>query len=414
MLKARTLRPMSRSERFLLFLLSLLNFTHILDFMIMMPLGNYLMPFFNISPQSFTYLVSAYTISAAATGFLSAFYVDRFDRKKVLLFAYAGFIAGTLACGLAPGFGWLLLARIVAGMFGGLIGAQVLSIVADTFSYERRGMAMGSILSAFAVASTLGVPFSLYLANLFSWHAPFLFVGFSGLAILPLLYRFVPAMNAHIQTNREGADGKWQMLQQLIRNPQQRNALIFSSVVMMGHFMIIPFVNPYMEFNYGVSKQLTPMIYLVGGIASFFASHALGRLADTYGKLKVYSFAVCAALPLIFIITSVQGIPYMWMLLVFAAWFVSSSGRAVTAQAMVSHVVKPEQRGSFQSFNSSMQQLGTGLASIIAGWIVVRGDHGKILHYDQVGYLSILLLIVSIIMAHRVFKTFDLAQHPNA
>ncbi|MFZ9719449.1 MAG: MFS transporter, partial [Chitinophagaceae bacterium] len=141
---------MSRSERFLLFLLSLLNFTHILDFMIMMPLGNYLMPFFNISPQSFTYLVSAYTISAAATGFLSAFYVDRFDRKKVLLFAYAGFIAGTLACGLAPGFGWLLLARIVAGMFGGLIGAQVLSIVADTFSYERRGMAMGSILSAFA------------------------------------------------------------------------------------------------------------------------------------------------------------------------------------------------------------------------------------------------------------------------
>lgn len=404
---------MSRSERFLLFLLSLLNFTHILDFMIMMPLGNYLMPFFNISPQSFTYLVSAYTISAAATGFLSAFYVDRFDRKKVLLFAYAGFIAGTLACGLAPGFGWLLLARIVAGMFGGLIGAQVLSIVADTFSYERRGMAMGSILSAFAVASTLGVPFSLYLANLFSWHAPFLFVGFSGLAILPLLYRYVPAMNAHLMTKTNGSAGKLQMLQQLVGNHQQRNALFFTMVVMLGHFMIIPFVNPYMEFNYGVSKQLTPMIYLVGGIASFFASHALGRLADRFGKLRVYTSAVFSALPLIFIITSVPGIPFFLMLLVFAAWFVSSSGRAVTAQAMVSHVVKPQQRGSFQSFNSSMQQLGTGLASIIAGWIVARDDHGKILHYNKLGYLSIFLLILSIIMAHRVFKRFDFAHHPK-
>ena len=136
-MKIRTLQHMTRQERFLLFLLALLNFTHILDFMIMMPLGNYLMPFFGITPRAFTYLVSAYTISAAITGFLSAFYVDRFDRKKVLIIAYAGFIAGTIACGVAPGVGWLLLARIVAGMFGGLIGAQVLSIIADTFSYER-------------------------------------------------------------------------------------------------------------------------------------------------------------------------------------------------------------------------------------------------------------------------------------
>ena len=398
---------MTRQERFLLFLLALLNFTHILDFMIMMPLGNYLMPFFDITPRSFTYLVSAYTISAAITGFLSAFYVDRFDRKKVLIIAYAGFILGTIACGIAPSFGWLLLARIVAGMFGGLIGAQVLSIIADTFSYERRGMAMGSIMSAFAVASTLGVPFSLYLANLISWHAPFLFVGICGLVILPLLYRFIPAMSGHIIEADVDGNRKWLLLKNIFQNARQRNALIFSSVVMMGHFMIIPFVNPYMELNNGVSRQLTPMIYLVGGIASFFASHLLGRLADRYGKLKVYSIAVFSALPLIFAITSIHGIPFVWMLVIFAAWFVSSSGRAVTAQAMVSHVVQPEQRGSFQSFNSSMQQLGTGLASLIAGWIVVRGENGKILHYEQVGWLSIALLVISIFMALHVFKNFD-------
>lgn len=398
---------MSRQERFLLFLLALLNFTHILDFMIMMPLGNYLMPYFGITPRSFTYLVSAYTISAAVTGFLSAFYVDRFDRKKVLIVAYAGFIMGTLACGIAPGFGWLLLARIVAGMFGGLIGAQVLSIIADTFSYERRGMAMGSIMSAFAVASTLGVPFSLYLANMISWHAPFLFVGVCGLAILPLLHHFIPSMSGHIVKADAESNRKWLLLKNIVLNTTQRNALIFSSVVMMGHFMIIPFVNPYMEFNNGVSRQLTPMIYLVGGIASFFASHFLGRLADRFGKLKVYTIAVFSALPLIFVITSVHGIPFVWMLVIFAAWFVSSSGRAVTAQAMVSHVVKPEQRGSFQSFNSSMQQLGTGLASLIAGWIVVRGENGKIFHYEKVGWLSIFLLVISILMASQVFKKFD-------
>lgn len=398
---------MTRQERFLLFLLALLNFTHILDFMIMMPLGNYLMPFFGITPRSFTYLVSAYTISASITGFLSAFYVDRFDRKKVLIIAYAGFILGTIACGIAPGFGWLLLARIVAGMFGGLIGAQVLSIIADTFSYERRGMAMGSIMSAFAVASTLGVPFSLYLANMISWHAPFLFVGVCGIAILPLLYRFIPSMSGHIVEADADGNRKWLLLKNIFLNARQRNALIFSSVVMMGHFMIIPFVNPYMEFNNGVSRQLTPMIYLVGGIASFFASHLLGRLADRFGKLKVYSIAVFSALPLIFAITSIHGIPFVWMLVIFAAWFVSSSGRAVTAQALVSHVVKPEQRGSFQSFNSSMQQLGTGLASLIAGWMVVRGENGKILHYEQVGWLSIALLLISIFMARHVFKNFD-------
>ncbi|MBM3439982.1 MAG: MFS transporter [Bacteroidetes bacterium] len=404
---------MSRQERFLLFLLALLNFTHILDFMIMMPLGNYLMPFFGITPRSFTYLMSAYTISAAVTGFLSAFYVDRFDRKKVLIIAYAGFILGTIACGIAPGFGWLLLARIVAGMFGGLIGAQVLSIIADTFSYERRGMAMGSIMSAFAVASTLGVPFSLYLANLISWHAPFLFVGVCGLAILPLLYRFIPSMSGHIVEADAEGNRKWLLLKNIMLNSTQRNALIFSSVVMMGHFMIIPFVNPYMEFNNGVSRLLTPMIYLVGGIASFFASHLLGRLADRYGKLKVYTIAVFSALPLIFAITSIHCIPFAWMLVIFAAWFVSSSGRAVTAQAMVSHVVKPEQRGSFQSFNSSMQQLGTGLASLIAGWMVVRGENGKILHYEQVGWLSIALLLMSIFIARQVFKNFDQSHHQS-
>lgn len=407
--KSPNLQCMTRQERILLFLLALLNFTHILDFMIMMPLGNYLMPHFRISPQYFSYLVSAYTISAAISGFVAAFYVDRFDRKKVLLTAYAGFIMGTLGCGLAPTFVLLFSARVLAGIFGGMIGAQVLSIIADTFPYERRGRAMGTIMSAFALASTLGVPFALYLANLFSWHAPFLFVGLCGLVTLPLLQRFVPPMTKHLQAAGETQQSKIALLLSVLKHPHQRSALLFSSIVMMGHFLIIPFVNPYMEFNNGISRKLTPMIYLVGGIFSFIASNILGRMADRFGKLNVYTYSVLSALPMVFVITNITGMPFVFMLFVFGAWFVSSAGRAVTAQAMVSHVVRPEQRGSFQSFNSSMQQLGSGLASLSAGLIVARAPDGKLSHYNHVGYLSIVLLLISIVMARRVFGSFDQA-----
>ena len=187
---------MKKTERILLLLLASINFTHILDFMIMMPLGNFLMPHFNISAQYFSLIVAAYPITAFVSGLITAFYVDQFDRKKVLLFAYAGFIIGTIACGVAPNAWLLMLARVLTGLFGGLIGAQVLSIIADTFSYEKRGRAMATVFMAFSVASIFGVPFSLYLARLISWHAPFIFIGILGLLLLPLLARFSPFCSA--------------------------------------------------------------------------------------------------------------------------------------------------------------------------------------------------------------------------
>lgn len=397
---------MTNAERLLLFLLAALNFTHILDFMILMPLGNYLIPYFNISPQQFTFLVSSYTISAAASGFLAAFFVDGFDRKKVLIFAYSGFLIGTLACGIAPGFYLLLLARTVAGLFGGLIAAQVISIVADTFSYERRGRAMGALMSAFAVASTLGVPFALYLSNLFSWHAPFLLVGGLGIILIPLLLRFIPPMTAHLQQPIE-AGKRRHLFSNILKDPRQYQALLFSAMLMFGHFLIVPFINPFMEFNMGFSKQQTPMIYLVGGISSFFAANILGRLADRYGKLSVFTLCVLIALPMVLLITNMPAIPFALILALFAVWFVVATGRGVSAQAMVSQVVPPEQRGSFQSFNSSSQQLGSGLASLAAGAIVGAGSEGKILHYNWVGYLSILALIICVWLARRLFADQD-------
>lgn len=397
---------MTSSERLILILLAALNFTHILDFMIMMPLGNYLIPYFSITPQQFSILVSAYTISAAISGFAAAFFVDAYDRKKVLLIGYTGFVIGTIGCGVAPTYIALLTARIFAGIFGGLIGAQVLSIVADTFPYERRGAAMGAIMSAFAAASTLGVPFALYLANLMSWHAPFLFVGILGVILIPLIIRFLPVMTEHIRSEEEILSSKWAILTDIFKHDTQYKALIFSGLIMFGHFMTIPFINPYMEFNVGFSKNITPLIYLVGGIFSFISSNILGRLSDTYGKLTIFRICVYAALPMVFMITHLPPVQaYIPVLILFGLWFAVATGRGVTSGAMISNVVTPEQRGSFQSFNSSFQQLGSGLASLFTGFIVTKDVvTGKLLHFDWVGYFSIAVLLFCVFMANRIFK----------
>jgi MFS transporter, DHA1 family, inner membrane transport protein len=390
---------MNKNERLIIILLASLNFTHILDFMIMMPLGNYLMPFFHITPKQFSFLVGSYTLTAAISGFAAAFFVNQYDRKKVLVIAYIGFLAGTFACGFVPSYDLLLAARVLAGLFGGLIGAQVLSIVADLIPYERRGAAMGAIMSAFAVSSTLGVPFSLYLSNLFSWHAPFILVGALGMVVLFFVIRFIPSMTAHIQQQQPKAD----VLFSVINSPQQRLALLFSALMMMGHFMIIPFINPYMEFNNGYSKAQTPMIYLVGGIASFIAANILGKLSDKYGKLIVFSSCLLSSFLLIWIITNLPPIAFMWVLLLFCIWFVFATGRAVAAQAMVSNVVPPAQRGSFMSFNSSMQQLGTAAASFVSGLVVVTGANGKLEHYNWLGYISIFILLCCFLLGQYLF-----------
>ena len=399
---------MTKKERIILFLLAGLHFTHILDFIIMMPLSNYLIPFFKISAMQFSILVASYSISAFFSGLFIAMFIDRFDRKRSLVLAYIGFLTGTIACGLAPTYGLLLAARILAGLFGGIIGAQVLSIVADLFSYERRGRAMAAVMSAFAVASILGVPMSLYFTNLFkfNWHVPFLIIGGVGIVLLPFVIRFVPKMTDHIKS-KDSISHPLQSLAIVIKNPDQRSALLFAGLLMMGHFLIIPFINPYIEFNKGFSKDMIPMIYLVGGLASLIAAFYLGRIADKIGKLPVFLFSVFFSLFMVILITGMPDVHYSVLLGFFAVWFMLATGRAVTSQAMISEVVKPEQRGSFMSINGSVQQLGSGIASLSAGAIVVTEPSGKILNYNWLGYLSAVVLMSSFFLARHLFRKLD-------
>ncbi len=400
---------MTKNERIILFLLAGLNFTHILDFIIMMPLSNYLLPYFHITAFQFSILVASYSVSAFVSGLAIAMFIDRFDRKKSLLFAYIGFLAGTIACGFAPNYGLLLSARILAGLFGGIIGAQVLSIVADLFEYERRGRAMGAVMSAFAAASILGVPLSLYLTNIFkfNWHVPFLLIGSVGIVLVPLIIRFIPRMTAHI--NHDNGGSPFRALITVCKIPQQRSALVFSGMLMMGHFLIIPFINPYIEFNKGFSKDIIPMIYLFGGMASLIGAFLVGRLSDKVGKLPVFLWSVFFSLFMVLIITRMPSVHFSIVLAFFALWFVLATSRAITAQAMISEVVSAEQRGSFMSINGSVQQLGSGLAALAAGAIVFTEKSGKIANYNWVGYLSMLVLVTSMVIARTVFRKIDRA-----
>ncbi|MBK8699742.1 MAG: MFS transporter [Saprospiraceae bacterium] len=393
---------MNERERLILILLAALNFTHILDFMIMMPLGNYLMPFFGLNASQFTTLVSVYAFGAGISSFIAAFAVNHFDRKKVLVGAYAGFLLGTLACGLATSYALLLTARTIAGLFGGLIGAQVISIVADLISYERRGKAMGMVMAAFSVASTLGVPFALYLANAISWHAPFILVAAVGSFILPMLIKYIPKMDSHIV--QEDTTSAFHVFSSVIQDKKQMAALLFSGLMFMGHFLIIPFINPFLELNMGFHRQVTPLVYLCGGISSFFAANIIGSLSDKYGKWNTYVVCLFLSLPLVVFITHMPQIHMAFVLFVFALWFTIATGRGVSAQAMISNVVDPRYRGSFQSFNSFMQQVGTGAASVIAGLIVVRTSSGKLDHYRDLGFFSIFILLLTLLAGYFAFK----------
>lgn len=399
---------MNKRERIIIFLLASLNFTHILDFMIMMPLSNYLMPYFDINPHQFSLLVGSYSLSAFVAGILLALFVDRFDRKRVLLLVYIGFLLGTIACGLAPTYGSLMAARVVAGFFGGIIGGQVFSIIADIFPYERRGMAVGSVMAAFAVASIVGVPVSLYMANFFgfNWHVPFLIVGGVGVVLIPMIIKVLPPMKEHI-AEKTGAESRFEALLKVFKNPAQGLALLFMLFMMMGHFLIVPFINPYMEFNRGYSKDQIPIVYLVGGMASLLSALVLGRVSDKLGKLKVFTFSVVLSLIMVYGITNMPPVPFSIVLLFFIAWFIFATGRGVTAQAMVSNVVEKEQQGSFMVLNSSMQHAGTFLASIAAGYIVIENKNGKIQRFEWVGYASIVVLIICLLLARKLFRHMD-------
>lgn len=359
------------------------------------------MRIFDISPREFGLLVSSYTFSAGISSFFGAFFLDRFDRKKILLWVYVGFAIATLGCALSPSYSILLLARILSGLFGGLTSALILAIIGDVIPDTRRGRAMGLVMAAFSVASVLGVPMGLFLASLSDWHMPFYIL--TGLSILSLgmIIRYIPNINEHLK-NDIVRPNPMVVIRRVTGNQNQMRAITLSVMMMFGQFMIIPFLSPYTVANVGFSEMQLTYIYMAGGAFTIFTSPWVGKLSDKYGKLRIFTiFMILNVIP-IAIITNLGVTPIPFVLMVSTMFFVTSNGRYVPAAAIITGTSKPENRGSFLSFNSAIQQLATGLASLIAGIIIGENAAGELTNYNIVGYIAIGFSLLCIPIARRV------------
>ncbi|MCB0595247.1 MAG: MFS transporter [Phaeodactylibacter sp.] len=389
------------SEKLLLFILAVVQFTHILDFMIIMPLGSQFMRIFDISPRQFSLIVSAYAGSAFVMGFFSAMFIDRFDRKQALFYTYIGFTVGTLACAIAPGYLIFLAARSITGAFGGILGALVLSIIGDTVPLKRRASAMGMVMTAFSVASVIGVPAGIFLAAQFSWRAPFLTVGVIAMMLSFGIYFFLPPLRKHLESGLVQRN-PFRVMGNIFSDANQRLALFFTVILMLGHFSIIPFIAPYMQLNIGFSDYEVTYIYFIGGMLTVFLLPFFGRLADRHGHAKVFTIASLFALLSIFAITNLPVVSIALALCATSSFFVVASGRNVPAMTMVTSVVRPESRGSFMSVRSSVQEMALALSSLVAGLIITENGDGSLSNYQYVGYIAMAMSLVAVAVAWRL------------
>ena len=396
-----------RKERWYVIILAAIQVAHILDFVIMMPLGPRFMRVFNISPVEFSTLVSAYTFSAGIVGFFGALYADHFDRKKFLLFNFTGFIVGTFMCGIAPGFSALLIARIIAGAFGGILNATVLSLVSDLIPFERRGRAMGVVMSAFSISSVLGVPTGLYIANVFDWHWAFFFIciisavfWFLALFILPT----VDMKNEHLTFSKKLKNFKSILIQK-----DYIEAFFLTSVLGFGVFSIVPFIAPYMVRNVGLTEEQLPLIYLIGGTGTVITARMIGIMCDKVGSYRVFkTVAIISVFPIFLLTNLPSGLHLALALTVTSLFTMFGSGRFIPAMTLVSAVVKPKERGTFMSLENASRQIFSGVAAQVAGIIIGSTVAGALTGYNYVGYIGVFTSLLAIYIAYRIKTKFNL------
>ena len=384
-------------ERRLLLVLAAIQFCTTLDFVIILPLGPQYMRLMHLNPAQFSRIVYAYAVAAGITGLAAGFLLDLFDRKKALLWLFSGFAAGTLLCALAPTYLMLVAARAVAGAFGGVTGALVLAIVGDVIPEERRGEAMGLVMSSFSVASIVGVPLGLVLAVQFSWHVPFFIIAAICVPILLAVVRLVPSLRAHLQHARDEhpAARLWAVLIE----PNHQMAFVFMASLTCAGMIIFTNLANYMQFNVGLSDQQLPLIYLTGGICTVFSMNWIGRWADRAGKLRVFTLMSLSAAAPVIALTNLPRVPLAAALAASTLLMICMSGRFVPAMAMITAAVESRYRGGFMSVNSSVQQFACGLAAWMSGIILGQRTDKAITHFPVVGMVSLCCVFACIWLA---------------
>ena len=391
---------LARSERAMLLILAGIQFCHVLDFMIMMPLGPFLISALGISTHEFALLVASYSFSAAAAGLLMAPVVDRFERKRFLLVVFLAFALATLLCAAAPNYSLLLVARGLAGIFGGMMGALVHTMLADAIPFERRAKATGYVATAFSVSSIAGVPFSLLLADALGWQAPFLLIAFMSTGLIWFGYRALPDFRAHLDAAREERAVR-QMLRVIVE-PNHLRAMLLSCLVILGGFTVIPYITLYAVTNVGIAADQIPLIYFLGGAATLVTGRLIGALADRFGKIVLFRLAAVAACVPILLVTSMGPINLGVWLIITTLFFVLVSGRMVPMMAIVGAAVKPQERGTFLSLNATVQSMAMGLASMVGGLFITQAPDGLISGYGWVGLVAACFNLMAALWVGRV------------
>jgi predicted MFS family arabinose efflux permease len=382
----------------LLLVLAAIQFTHSMDFMIMLPLGPQCQEELGVGPQQFAVLVAAYGFSAAIAGLLAASSIDRFDRRTALLLLYAGFTVGTLLCAAAPAYEWLVLARSVAGAFGGVVAAFILVIVADAFPEMRRGRATGVVMTAFSVASIAGMPIGIMLGNRFGVRTPFGVLGLLSIGAALVAFRVLPPLRGHLGQRSPSSLDTWATLVQ----PAHLRAYAFMIMLVLGSLTIAPHFSLYLVHNVDRSKEELPYVYFCGGLLTFVTLPLVGRWADRFGKRFVFRLMALSTVLALLMVTNLPAVPLVLVLVVTTLYWICTSGRWVPAMAMITSSALARHRGSFMSVNASVQQMACGLAAVIAGAVVGERDGGRLTGYPVAGMIAAGCTVFSMLLAGRL------------
>lgn len=393
--------PFTAYQKFIIVIIALLQFTVILDFMILSPLGDVLMKSMGMSTAQFGTVVSAYAISACVSGFLAAGFADKFDRKKLLLFFYVGFIGGTICCGLAYNYHTLFLARIVTGIFGGVISSISMAIITDLFSLKQRGKVMAFVQMAFAGSQILGIPIGLVIAEQWGWHATFFMVVILATIIGVAVVLKVKPLTSHLllQTKKSPLVHLWST----IKKRDYRIGFMATALLSMGGFMLMPFTSAFIVNNVHISQAQLPIIFLFTGISSIIIMPIIGKLADRIDKFKLFTIGSVIASIMVVIYTNLTVVPIWQVIGINMILFMGIMSRMVPATALNSAIPDMIDRGAYMSVNSSLQQLAGGIAALFAGLIVVqKGENSPIEHFDILGYIMVGFFALGVYFVYRV------------
>ena len=395
-----------RKERLYVVILAAIQVVHIMDFVIMMPLGPQFIRAFDITTTQFSFLVASYSISAGVIGFMGALYADHFDRKRFLLFNFTGFIIGTFMCAIAPGYLSLMIARIIAGAFGGILNACVLSIVSDLIPFQRRGNAMGVIMSSFSISSVIGVPIGLGIANSFGWHYTFYFICAVALIFWILAAFVLPSLK--VRAEKMSLKENLKNFKSILSQKDYLQSFMLTSVLGFGIFMIVPFLSIFMVKNVGILETQLHYIYIAGGLCTVISARLIGKLCDKHGSFRMFKWVASLSLLPILLLTNLPPLPLGFALTATSLFMMTGSGRFIPAMTLVTAVVKPKERGTFMSLENSARQLSSGIASQVAGLIIGSTSAGALTHFDIVGICGAITSLVAIFIAFRIKTKFNL------